>query len=298
MPNQQQEPFPIGSAVDTAYRSLLRHPLYAFHICWAWVIVMTSARVVSDIIKSNYLMNEAGEPLLGFDLTFFIGWFLFVPLASIAVAWHRLLLFEERDRSAIYLRLDYRVLSYFAFAVLLYAISLAPVFLVRGVGQIMTMSTDLEAASLANEASRPGFMLGPNIKSIISGLQVIAVLVFLALSARLSVMLPGKAFGSGGTTIRGTWEATRGHTWGLLMGFLSCIVPFLLLSALMRRAGFNFTLEDGALLHIADWLALETMGAILGLIEIAYLTFCFRFFFPEEVPEPGEQAVERSSASS
>ena len=41
---------------------------------------MTSARVASDIMKANLLTDAAGEPLLGFDLTFFIGWFLFIPL--------------------------------------------------------------------------------------------------------------------------------------------------------------------------------------------------------------------------
>ena len=267
--------------MSAAYGSLVRHPGYAFHICWAWVLVMTSARVASDIIKTEFLQDAAGEPLLGFDLTFFIGWFLFVPLASIAVAWHRILLFDERDKSAVYLRLDWLVLSYFGFAVLLYAISLAPVFFVRGVGQLMALTTDIETTGTAGDAATPGFMLGPSAQSIISGLQVIAVLIFLALSARLSVMLPGKAIGDGGQTIKATWEATRSHTWGLLMGFVSCIVPFLLLSALMRRSGFKFTQADGPLLHIADWLALETMGAVLGLIEIAYLTFCYKFFFSE-----------------
>ena len=263
-----------------AYRSLVRHWAYALRICWAWIVVMTSARVGADIVKTHLLLDEAGQPLLGFDLTFFIGWFLFIPLASIAVAWHRLLLTGERDSSTIYLRLDGAVWRYLGFAVLLYVVSLSPVVIVRGAGEVMTLFSGFPDTGAAVGPAAPGYMLAPTAKSIISTMQAGAILVFFALSARLGAMLPGKALGSQGLSIRQTWQVTSGHTWSLMMGFIACIVPFLILTALLRRSGFDFSLDDGALLHIADWLVIETMGAVLGLIELAYLTFCFSFFFP------------------
>ena len=276
MSDTQPETFPLGKAVNMAYRSLFLHPLYALRICWAWIVVMTSARIASDILKADLLTDAAGEPLLGFDLTFFIGWFLFIPLASIAVAWHRLLLFGERDDALIYLRLDRLVASYFGFAVLLYAISLAPVVGVRGVYQVMELFLGVI------DGSTDKVKLPTMARSINAWLQVGAFLVFLAVSARLSVVLPGKAFDGQGLTLKRAWKVTRGNTWGVMMGFIACIVPFLVLTALLRRSGFNFSLEDGALLHIADWLVIESMGAVLGLIEMSYLTFCFRFFFPRQ----------------
>jgi hypothetical protein len=277
----QPQTFPLSRALDMAFRSLFENAGYALRICWAWIVIMTSARVASDIAKTHLLSDAQGQPLLGFDLTFFIGWFLFIPLASIAVAWHRLLLFGERDSASIYLRVDRMVWSYFGLAIVLYLTALAPVFTVGGISKLMTLMWGLPDVSAADGAARPGLLVAPNARSIIAGMQVIAFLVFLALSARLSVVLPGKALGMRGLTIKRAWDVTRGHTWGLTMGFVACIVPFLILTALLRRSGFNFSLEDGALLHIADWFIIETMGAVLGLIELAYLTFCFRFFFPE-----------------
>jgi len=281
MSSQNTQTFPLGRIVVDAYMSLYHHFGYAVRICWAWVLIMTSARIAADLLKNHVLVDAAGAPMLGFDLTFFIGWFLFVPVASIAVAWHRLLLFGARERSAIYLRLDRLVWSYFGLAVALYVISLLPVFFVRGMGELIPLIWGLPEASGLDGAAPPGTLLSPTPTSIVPGMQVVAFLVFLALSARLSVILPGKALALQGMSIRRAWMVTRGHTWSLMMGFISCVVPFLLLTALLRRSGFDFSLEDGALLHIVDWLAIESMGAMLGLIELAYLTLCFRFFFPQ-----------------
>ncbi len=281
MTQTQPQEFPLSRALEMAFRSLFENAGYALRICWAWIVIMTSARVASDIAKTRFLSDAEGQPLLGFDLTFFIGWFLFIPLASIAIAWHRLLLFGERDSASIYLRVDRLVWSYFGLAIVLYLTALAPVFTVGAISKLMTLMWGLPEVGAGGETVGPSFLLAPTAKSIISGMQVIAFLIFLALSARLSVVLPGKALGMRGLTIRRAWDATRGHTWSLTMGFVACIVPFLILTALLRRSGFHFSLEDGALLHIADWFVIETMGAVLGLIELAYLTFCFRFFLPQ-----------------
>ena len=152
-----------------------------------------------------------------------------------------------------------------------------------GIGQVMEQVWGLSIEETVNGMPAPGFMLAPSANFVLSVIQMIAVLMFLALTARLGVVLPGKALRIPGQSIRRAWQVTRGHSFSLMMGFISCVLPFLLLTALMRRAGFDYSLADGPLLHIADWLALETMGAVLGLIEVAYLSYCFLHFFPEEM---------------
>ena len=289
MSSDQSRFFPVGVVVTKAYGALYRHFGYALRICWAWIIVMTSARVAADLVKTYMLVDQAGRPLLGFDLTFLVGWFLFIPLASIAVAWHRLLLLDEQDPSALYMRLDRLVWSYFGMAVFIYVVSLAPVFVPWGLAQIVKATAGLGAEGSPEQQPVWIYLLSPRGNPLIPFLQTIAIMVFLGLSARLGIVLPAKALARAGFTLKRVWEATRGHSWGLLMGMIFCIAPFFLVTAFLRRLGLHFSLADGPLLHIADWLATETMGTVLGLVEVAYLTHCFLFFFPGTGEAPPEQ---------
>jgi len=286
------QPFPIGSILLKTYRSLFDNFGYAIRISWAWILVVTSARIGADLIRSALLTTETGQSLVSWNLTFVIGWFLFIPLASIAVAWHRLLLTGERDTSIIYLRLDRLVFSYFWLAVVVYVIALAPILVPWALGSTAKFVVAMLGGDTEGKSAME-VLLTPAGSAAIPFLQTAAVIIFLALTSRLAVVLPGKALRIPDLSIRKAWDATSGNTFNLLMGMFGCFLPFLVLISWVRGMGFNYSAADGPMLHIADWLFVETMAALFSLIQIGYLSYCFQYFFPDQ---GADQTVEAVSA--
>jgi len=285
----RSQPFPIGSILLKTYRALFDNFSYALRISWAWILVVASARIGADLIKAALLTTETGEPTVSWNLTFLIGWLSFIPLASIAVAWHRLLLTGERDTSIIYLRVDRLVWSYFGFAFVIYVIAMLPILAPWALGSIAKLAITISGGSTEGK-SGVEVLFSPFGPRAIPIVQTVAVILFLALTARFAVMLPGKALRAPDMSLRRVWAVTRGHTWSLLIGTLCCIIPFLVLTAWIRRLGFNYTAADGPLLHVADWLMVETVAALLSLLQIAFLSYCFQFFFPDK----GDKAASAS----
>lgn len=281
MSAEQPQPFPIDSILLKTYRALFQNFGYALRITWAWILVVTSARIGADLIKAAALTTETGESIVPWDLTFVIGWLTFIPLASIAVAWHRLLLTGEKDRSAVYLRLDRLVWTYFGLASVVYIIAMFPILAPWALGSIVKLAMAISGGNVESK-SAVEVLFAPLGPAALPFIQTAAVILFLALTARFAVVLPGKALGTPGISLRQTWQVTRGQTWNLLIGTMCCIIPFLLVTAYIRRLGFEFTAADGPLLHVADWLMIESVAALLSLLQIAFLSYCFQFFFPDK----------------
>lgn len=281
MTSDSHKHFPIDQVLLNTYRAVFENFGYAIRIAWAWILVVTTARIGSDLIAKTFLTSGTGEPAVSWNLTFLIGWLLFVPLASIAVAWHRLLLTGERDSSFIYLRLDRLVWRYFGLAVAIFVISLLPILGIWGLGEFAEQIAAM-TGSASEGKTGVEVLLAPAGPAALPIIQAVATILIFWLTARLAVILPGKALNLPDMSLRRAWQVTRGHSWGLLMGMFGCIVPFLFLIGGVRGMGFKYSAVDGPFLHISEWLFVESMAALFSLVQISFFSFCFQFFFKRE----------------
>jgi len=274
--------FPAWDLAGKSYRALFQNFGYALKICWAWIVVMASAIVAADLIRSGSGVQGSGEELSSsWFLALCLWLLLFAALSSIAVAWHRMLLLGERDPSPVYLRMDRLVAVYYAYALLVFLISLLPYAAVWAVGQLLklTETTFFSRGSggqtpidyLFSQQGLLGFPL----------LQIAAFIVLVMLTARLGVALPGKAIEAPEGTLKAAWRITRGSSWGLFVGTGICVLPYVLLVGMLRGSGFDFSPSDGSLLHVLDRLAIQILSMLLGLVEVGFLAHCFLYFFPK-----------------
>src|SRR6266436_986819 len=104
----------VWRTVAEAYALTFGNLGYLLRISWAWVVLMMPVSLA--FYASAFWFgrhNSAGEGYLASLFEDLLSTLLFLPfLASIAVAWHRLLLMNEEWPGSVYLRLDGCVASY------------------------------------------------------------------------------------------------------------------------------------------------------------------------------------------
>ena len=282
MSNGQTKLFPAWDLAGRSYRALFDNFGYALKICWAWVVVMASAIVAGDLIRSGSGVAASGEEASSnYFLAFCLWLLLFAALSSIAVAWHRMLLLGERDSSAVYLRMDKLVAIYYGFALLVFLISLTPYAAVWGLGQLLKLTDTMIFSPGADGRTPVDYLFSQQGLLGFPLLQIAAFIVLVMLTARLGVALPGKALQAAEGTLTGAWRITRGSSWGLFVGTGICVLPYVILVGMLRGTGFDFSPSDGSLLHVLDRLAIQALSILLGLVEVGFLAHCFLYFFPK-----------------
>ncbi len=282
MSNGQTNLFPAWDLAAKSYRALFDNFGYALKICWAWVVVMASAIVAGDLIRSGSGVAASGEETSSnYFLAFCLWLLLFAALSSIAVAWHRMLLLGERDSSTVYLRMDKLVAIYYAFALLVFLISLSPYAAVWSLGQLLKLTDTMIFSPGADGQTPVDYLFSQQGLLGFPLLQIAAFIVLVMLTARLGVALPGKALRAAEGTLTGAWKITRGSSWGLFVGTGICVLPYVILVGMLRGTGFDFSPSDGSLLHVLDRLAIQALSMLLGLVEVGFLAHCFLYFFPK-----------------
>ena len=113
-------------------------------------------------------------------------------------------------------------------------------------------------------------------------IQIFAFIGLFVFTTRFGLVLPAKALGLRGVTLRAAWQTTRGQTFGLVIGLLMAVMPIALLFAGVRLAGLDFSVDDGSWLHVLDRLTFVVFETLLGLVQVAFLSYSFRYFFPPD----------------
>jgi len=283
-PNHQVEEgaFPTGTIVVDVYRAVISDFGYALRISWAWILVAASALVAADLLLGEAFSSKANRDAVADWSSFAVVLIYALPLASIAVAWHRWLLLKEKDPSRIYLRLDGTVLNYLGFAVLVQFIAWSPYilpWLLRRffkliIEAVFGFSND-RVSAIEYVLSDQGLLASPIV-------QIFAFVAFLVFALRFGLVLPAKAIGLPGVSLKAAWQATRGQTFGLVVGLLLSVLPVVLAFVGLRLAGFDFSAEDGSVLHVSDRLMFVMFQTLLGLVQVAFLSYSFLFFFPPD----------------
>lgn len=165
--------------------------------------------------------------------------------ASIAVAWHRLILLGERPSEERYLRYDGAVKAYAALGLGVFFISQLPNFL-----------------TLSGALSGSGVLLG-SLASIVIGFYTI----------RIMVLLPAVALQNKQATVAETLRRTRWNFWRLFFGILVCALPMTVFSMLMS-VGCQNQLVDTTLRAISMYASLILVTpAVLAFTSLSYRHF-------------------------
>jgi lipoprotein NlpI len=191
-------------------------------------------------------------------------------LASVAVAWHRLLLRDEDSGPGVYLRLDRIVAGYAILAFWIGVITLAP----SCVYEMFQIVTGTSAAR-------------PDMATLIA--LLLALIAFL-IAARLSLALPGIALGRDDVTLRTAWRVSKGNTWRMFWAYFFCIVPWV---TILTFASISVILVAPSRTTSALLLLVQDLLSIpLGMISVGVLSFAYRHFF-ERRADIGQQGRHR-----
>jgi hypothetical protein len=127
-------------------------------------------------------------------------------LASVAVAWHRLLLKEKRQSAGWYAKLDGATLRYAAVSFGLSLFWNAPFWLL----------VPIFRASASGD---------PSVASVLALFAMAGSALVLGLvTSRISLVLPALAIGQP-LSLAQSWQITRGNSWTLMLTSCCCLIP-------------------------------------------------------------------------
>ena len=232
-------------------------------IAWAWLLLLTALGALASWFfwPSHAAALDAGQltswvQVVTTTLSMTAG-------ASIAVAWHALLLRAEAPATSRYLRLDGVVCGYLLIGVA----TVAPAYLA---GYMFPGS---------GSADDPEAMLA----------QLPFAIVLLVLGAvfgiKLSPILPAIALGRSDVSLGVVWRATHWNWWRLAAGYgLTTLPPLLMLSLPMLvrlwLAGDEAPPETQLGFVVSNTQS-ELVTLVSGIFAISFLSLAFRHFFPQ-----------------
>jgi hypothetical protein len=259
---------PLWRTIGQAYAVWGENVPDLARVCWLWMLLMApvfaflawwQAPRAIELLQTAHI----GQPFVDPNpmltmLTQIVGKVVGLPaLASIAVAWHRLLLRDEHPGAGVYLRLDGIVAGYAVLAFWVGLITLAPTYL-----SIFFQSMAAHGHPLASAVE------------FLAGVGTIATLF---VGARLSRVLPGKALGRGDITFGAAWRVSKGSTWRMLWAYFFCILPLMVVGGAMSYWLFQADHDRVALTLVP--LVVGLLSFPLGMISVGMLSLSYRHFF-------------------
>jgi hypothetical protein len=202
-------------------------------------------------------------------------------LASIAVAWHRLVLRREQVTAPVFLRLDGAVGFYALCSFALLVLGHGPIW---GFQFFYTP----EIAHAAQFGLLAPSQLATLVLSFAAAL-VVSLAVCLLVVPRLSLVLPALALGER-LSLRQAWRITQANVFRLAVATCLCILPAAVLVVLPALRALPFmsgspsewnVAQDlmNRLLHSLVYRVLISLGyAVLTIFAVTLLSMAYRFF--------------------
>ncbi len=259
---------PLFRTVGQAYALWIRNFSDLVRICGPWMVLMAPVLLVWNWMQSAHLAElvnvfNSGRPFVDPNpmltgLQVLAGKLVMLPpLASAAVAWHRLLLRDEHPEGT-YLRLDGTVGSYAILAFVIGMIITAP----------SSMNFLLPQTGPASETSS---------MIIVHALASIVTIIGIFVVPRLSLALPGIALGRTDVTIGTAWRVSKRNTWRMVWAYLFCILPWMAVGGAM-----SYWLVQPGRNRVVVMLVSVTIGLLwipAGMISVGVLSLAYRHFF-------------------
>ncbi|MGH6691655.1 MAG: hypothetical protein ACREF4_13365, partial [Gammaproteobacteria bacterium] len=235
----------FGSLVRAAWLwTLLLIPVL---LAISWFLAPVYA-ALGDLSKADL---NASTPVEFQLLSILLQLVMLPAVASIAVAWHRLILNRERP-SGVYLRFDRSVGLYAAFLI----------------------AVQLLLIALVNLPEVIASLRGTSLPWWVGALAFVLVIAVAFIFGRLSLVLPPIALGRTDIGLGDAWRATQGNTWRLFWGPIVCLI-LLVLPAVMVFivAGAGRTTTTVALT------VMDLLTILAGVIGVGFLSFAYQHFF-------------------
>lgn len=259
---------PFWKTVKDSYRLAWKNRTEYLKISWVWLIVSAIVTFLYNWFfweKASIATCTVNTPQtkLGFS-SLFPSFIFSIVLAgcgaSIAVAWHRLILRGERVVSSHYLRFDKVVWSYFILASIILALEILPQLIGVSVGNSQDMSP----------------------WAVVMMLMTSALYLFIIYySVRVVVIFPAIALELPDVSVKKVLRRTRRNFWSLLFAPLFCslpLIPFSLVYLFFAKELCDNNMA-GALLN--------TVNIVLGMIimmpvYLSFLSLAYKYFFEKE----------------
>jgi hypothetical protein len=265
---------PFWDTVSLAYSTYFHHFIDALRVSWLWLALVgafftvlarwqlwSGIRAVMADKPPQLPISTASVVLSGVE---YILWSL--AAVSIAVAWHRLIILNERPGFSGCNVATKDLWRYIVVALTLFLISSLPMAMVV----LPAYSTGLSA--------QPARFL----PFILLGLVLYAVGATVAF--RLTLLLPARAIGNIDLTFKQAWNYTRGNAWRLFWGSVVTVA----LPVLVSQTVFLFLIRPPLRSEAFYEDVVATMSNLFFLpIGIGFLSHAYRHFFeaPLQFPE-------------
>jgi hypothetical protein len=297
----------VWRTVQSCYATVFQNLGQVVRICWLWLLIMVPVYAAAHWFVS-YVLALPG--LSTVPQWVHVGVAELLPvvelpfLASIAVAWHRLVLRHERVSAPVYLRLDAFVWRYVLYSLGFLAVIVAPVLcamaLIEPLDQLdpETLLLQALASRTAPTADPAVSVMTPVYAIIIAAVVGLALTMAIAifLLPRLSIVLPTLALGER-LSMWAAWRVTRGNALRLASANCLCMLPALflilwapLLSLLLlalssesidiRTAITGVDVIDRLIDTIPYAVFNSVAYALLTIFAVTLLSLTYRFFVP------------------
>jgi len=263
---------PLWRTIGQAYAVWARNFPDLIRTVWVWMLLMAPVLAIILWWQEPRLVEmmqaaRAGErfadpnPVLTV-VTQIISQVIVLPaLASVAVAWHRLLLRDEHPGPGVYLRLDSIVVGYAILAFWIGVIGLGPSYVSR-----MFQSVTATSASIPGGAAL-----------VVQSLAGLVSIITFFIVARLSLALPGIALGRDDVTLATAWRTSKRNIWRMFWAYFLCILPWGAISA-----GISYWLflpDNGRAGVTLVWVVMGLLWIPIGMISVGLLSLAYRHFF-------------------
>lgn len=272
----QRRKLPVIETVAASYRFFFTHLGRFLFVTLGWagaVFVLGFALIAGAEALMQSAADPAADPNQTLPILELVGAILalIIILAgfAIVVAWHRLIIGKRAPKPSRF----GTALLYAGRLFLLTAIAPAAFVLLGVLPATIVRRLDLAADLKAQLA--PAFM-------------VLGVLIAIAITVRLSLVLPATAVRDSSLTFVNAWRLTRGNALRMLAGTLLATGPYALFTLVQE-----FYLRSEPDIEENSALTLTILGVTLlltiagGLIQAGFLSFAYLFFTEGEIaPSP------------
>jgi hypothetical protein len=281
---------PLSDTLELTYATYFSQFGDVLRISWLWLALTSSligatawlqmswlTKVVA--IRASSSQSRAQLPSLPIEVSALANLAnitLIIAGVSIAVAWHRRQIMDERPRFSAANIFTKNLWRYVGIGIALYLMFWIPTLISLS---IVLFSMTGFVAGQTSPPSNPAIVILLPITYLMAGV----------ICLRLMLLLPARAVGNTTLTFKQTWIRTRGNGWRLFWGLFACSFPPAALAILTIFIFSNFA-NVGTLL-VAPGTARSVVGIaiffIYGLltlpIMIGFMSHAYRHFFVKPI---------------
>ncbi|MCC8936506.1 hypothetical protein H8A99_08330 [Bradyrhizobium sp. Arg68] len=271
---------PLWQAIGLAYSTFFSRFEDVLRASWLWLIAVAALTGYASWQRWSLAMAVIGQvqPELFPSMTQLrqttallqLGAALAILAAvSIAVAWHRLMILDEQPGLSGSNITSGDLWHFVVIGFLLCVILIGPALIVILGGFYLTVPATFGPNTVGPIAFIP--LLLPAAAFYVIGLAV---------TLRLSLLLPARAIGNEDLSFGQAWHRTSGNTWRLFWGLIVTTLPPLLLTDLVVIALLDLAYPTLTATRIAAASMASTICSLLLLpISIGFLSQAYRHFF-------------------